>query len=181
MADQQLDAEQMGNAATIVQVVQTRGLPQRAAVISLATAYQESKLRNILVAVDHDSLGLFQQRVMYFTAAVAADPVKATNAFLDGLVAQPNWQTRPLTDVAADVQKPYEPYRGLYAQWEPLATQLTSQLWNATLSPPAGVPTGPTPTPGAGAPATVVSTPCAGEGGDSGGGDPPPRPRARTG
>ncbi len=153
VADQSLDAEQLANAATIVQVVQGRGLPTRAAVIALATAHQESKLHNITQAVDHDSLGLFQQRAMYYTAAVAADPVKATNAFLDLLVQQPNWQTRRLTDVAADVQKPYEPYRGLYAQWQPLAAQLTTQLWTAAMatSPGPGGPAGGVPCPGNGA------------------------------
>jgi len=153
VADQSLDAEQLANAATIVQVVQGRGLPAYAATVALATAYQESKLHNITQAVDHDSLGLFQQRVMYYAAAVAADPDKATNAFLDLLVQQPNWQTRPLTDVAADVQKPYEPYRGLYAQWQPLAAQLTTQLWTGTTatSPGPGRPAGGVPCPGNGA------------------------------
>ncbi len=153
VADQSLDAEQLANAATVVQVVQGRGLPAYAATVALATAYQESKLHNITQAVDHDSLGLFQQRVMYYAAAVAADPVKATNAFLDLLVQQPNWQTRPLTDVAADVQKPYEPYRGLYAQWQPLAAQLTTQLWTAAMatSPGPGLPAGGVPCPGNGA------------------------------
>ena len=153
VADQSLDAEQLANAATIVQVVEGRGLPAYAATVALATAYQESKLHNITQAVDHDSLGLFQQRAMYYTAAVAADPVKATNAFLDLLVQQPNWQTRRLTDVAADVQKPYEPYRGLYAQWQPLAGQLTTQLWTGTTasSPGPGGPAGGVPCPGNGA------------------------------
>ncbi len=153
VADQSLDAEQLANAATIVQVVEGRGLPAYAATVALATAYQESKLHNITQAVDHDSLGLFQQRAMYYTAAVAADPVKATNAFLDLLVQQPNWQTRPLTDVAADVQRPYEPYRGLYAQWQPLAGQLTTQLWTGTMatSPGPGLPAGGVPCPGNGA------------------------------
>lgn len=160
---QHLDAEQMANAATIVSVVQQRGLPARAAVIALATAYQESKLHNITQAVDHDSLGLFQQRVMYYTAAVAADPAKATSAFLDRLIQQPNWQTRPLTDVAADVQAPLEAYRGLYAQWEPLATQLTTQLWTG---PTTGTPAGPV---AAGVPVAAAAnpaTPCPGAGGD---------------
>jgi len=164
VANQPLDAEQMANAATIVQVTAARGLPQRAAVIALATAYQESKLHNIQVAVDHDSLGLFQQRVIYYTAEVAANPVKATNAFLDRLVQQPNWATRPLTDVAADVQQPYEPYRGLYAQWEPLAAQLTAQLWNSVNSTSSTSSTS-TAGPSAGA-GTVVARPCPGAGGD---------------
>ena len=116
VTDQHLDAEQMANAATIVSVVQQRGIPARAAVISLATAYQETKFVNYTVHTDNTtSLGLFAQMTIYFGADVAVDPAKATGAFLDILIRQPNWQTRPLTDVAADVQKPYEPYRGLYA------------------------------------------------------------------
>src|SRR6478752_5974491 len=53
--------EQMANAATITAVAVRRGLPARAATIALATAIQESKLRNIRFG-DRDSLGLFQQR-----------------------------------------------------------------------------------------------------------------------
>src|SRR5665647_2775566 len=61
-------------------------------------------------------------------------------------------QSRPLTDVAADVQKPLEAYRGLYARWQPLAAQLTAQLW--TGRPNAGAP-------GQGAGATTNAAPCA--------------------
>ena len=161
VAEQNLDAEQLANAATIVQVVQTRGLPPYAATISLAAAYQESKWHNITQAVDHDSLGLFQQRVITYTAAVAADPVKATNAFLDRLILQPNWQTRPLTDVVADIQRPYEPYRGLYAQWQPLAAQLTAQLWTGAATTTGGVP-GPGQVQG-----WAAGVPCPGAGGDT--------------
>ncbi len=155
--DQHLDAEQMANATTIVQVTAARGLPQRAAVIALATAYQESKFVNYTVHTDNTtSLGLFAQMTMYYGADVAVDPAKATGAFLVRLIQQPNWATRPLTEVAADVQKPYEPYRGLYAQWEPLATQLTAQLWPGSSAD--GSP--------------VTSTPCPGDGGDGGAGGP---------
>lgn len=149
VAETRLDAEQMANAALIVSVTHGRGLPPYAATVALATAYQESKLRNIQAAVDHDSLGLFQQRVVYFTAAVAADPVKATNTFLDSLIHQPNWQTRPLTEVAADIQRPDPRYRDRYAQWQPLAAALTALLW-------------PGPATGGQNPAT----PCPGLGGD---------------
>jgi hypothetical protein len=38
-----------------------RGLPPRAATIAIATAIQESKVRNITYG-DRDSVGLFQQR-----------------------------------------------------------------------------------------------------------------------
>ena len=56
-----LTAEQVANAATIAQVGRDRGLPERAVVIALATAQQESRLRNLDYG-DRDSLGLFQQR-----------------------------------------------------------------------------------------------------------------------
>ena len=53
--------EQAAHAATIAAVAEERGLPARAVTIALATAYQESDLRN-LDHGDRDSLGLFQQR-----------------------------------------------------------------------------------------------------------------------
>jgi hypothetical protein len=54
-----LTAEQVANAATIAAVGRDRGLPERAVVIALATAQQESRLRNLDYG-DRDSLGLFQ-------------------------------------------------------------------------------------------------------------------------
>jgi cell wall-associated NlpC family hydrolase len=127
--------EQQANAATIVATTQARGLPQRAAVIALATAYQETKFVNYLTHTDSTtSLGLFAQMTIYYGYDVATNPAKATSAFLDLLIQQPAWDTRPLTDVAADVQKPYGPYRGLYAQWEALATRITAQLWQGVSS-----------------------------------------------
>lgn len=158
VANVSLDAEQLANAATIAAVTQARGLPPYAATIALATAMAESTLHNITTALDHDSLGLFQQRVIYYTAAVAADPVKATGAFLQRLAAQPDWQTRPLTDVAADIQQPLEAYRGRYAQWQPLAAQLTAQLWTAAPHPGA---------PGQAVGATSNAAPCAASAGSN--------------
>src|SRR3954453_1678370 len=54
----EIDPEQAGNAAIIAAVGRWRGLPARAASIAIATAMQESKLRNINYG-DRDSLGLF--------------------------------------------------------------------------------------------------------------------------
>ena len=125
----QLDAEQMGNAQTVVSVVARRGLPAYAATVALATVAAESMFHNYLVFKDADSLGLFQQRVKYYGAPVAASPARATSAFLDRLVTVDRWATRPLTDVAAAVQMPRADLRGAYARWEPLATALTARLW----------------------------------------------------
>ena len=84
---------------------------------------------NYLVFRDADSLGLFQQRMQYYSAPVAASPARATSAFLDRLVTVDRWQTRPLTQVAATVQMPRADLRGAYAKWQPLAAALTAQLW----------------------------------------------------
>ena len=56
-----LSSEQGENASLIAAIGVRRGLPARAVSIALATAYQESKIRNLSHG-DRDSLGLFQQR-----------------------------------------------------------------------------------------------------------------------
>ena len=53
--------DQASNAAAITAIAVQRGLPPRAATIAIATAMQESKVRNVRFG-DRDSLGLFQQR-----------------------------------------------------------------------------------------------------------------------
>ncbi|NEE06657.1 hypothetical protein G3M58_09395, partial [Streptomyces sp. SID7499] len=57
----EMSLAQAVNAATISAVGTTRGMPERAVTIALATALQESTLRNIDYG-DRDSVGLFQQR-----------------------------------------------------------------------------------------------------------------------
>jgi murein DD-endopeptidase MepM/ murein hydrolase activator NlpD len=96
----------------------------------LATARQESGIRNLDYG-DRDSLGAFQQRPSqgWGTPDQVMNVPHATTTFLEHLVLVPGWETRPVTDVAADVQRPAEEYRGLYEQWVPLATRLTAQLW----------------------------------------------------
>ncbi len=56
-----LTLEQARNATVIASVGLTRGLPERAVAIALATAYQESGIRNLDYG-HADSVGLFQQR-----------------------------------------------------------------------------------------------------------------------
>ena len=53
--------DQASNAAAITAIAVKRDLPPRAATIAIATAMQESKVRNVRFG-DRDSLGLFQQR-----------------------------------------------------------------------------------------------------------------------
>jgi hypothetical protein len=103
------------------------GAPPRAWVIALATAMQESTLRNIPYG-DRDSEGLFQQRPSqgWGTQAQVTDPVYATTQFIQRLLAVPGWDAMALTDAAQIVQRSAFP--DAYRKWEVLATQLVTQL-----------------------------------------------------
>jgi cell wall-associated NlpC family hydrolase len=126
-----LDAEQLANAQAVIATAQGLGVPPRAAQIAVATAMQESSLRNLSYgdAAGPDSRGLFQQRTQFYGAAVATNPVLATQAFLAQVVAIPGWQLLPLTQVAATVQRPRADLRGAYAQWESAAGALVQRFW----------------------------------------------------
>ena len=120
-----LTSEQVANAATIAQVGRDRGLPERAVVIALATAQQESRLRNLDYG-DRDSLGLFQQRPSsgWGSPEQVQDPVYAANKFYDHLVRVPDWETGRLTEIAQKVQRSGFPEA--YQQWEELATKVAA-------------------------------------------------------
>lgn len=122
--------DQAQHAATIVGIGRRRGLPPRAMTIALATAMQESKLRN-LDHGDRDSLGLFQQRPSqgWGTPAQLQDPVYATEKFYDHLVKVDGYLERPLTDVAQDVQR--SGYPEAYAKHEARADFLTEAFTGA--------------------------------------------------
>lgn len=127
--------EQTANAATVTHLAVQRGLPPRAASIALATAIQESKLRNI--AYGHaDSLGLFQQRPSqgWGTAEQVMDPVYAAGRFYDALVQVPGWQEGVITEVAQEVQR--SAYPEAYADHERQGRLLASALSGET---PAGL------------------------------------------
>jgi peptidoglycan DL-endopeptidase CwlO len=155
-----LTAEQMANAQTIVAVTASRHLPAYAALVALTTAYMESILRNSIAETDHDSEGLFQQRISIYTKAVADDPVKATNAFLDRLITVPNWQTNPVGFDAQTVQISKYPDR--YAANQPLGAALTGTLWPAAAAA-AGLPPSPAGATGTGI-VTIPAVACAGDG-----------------
>lgn len=123
--------DQAGNAAVIAAVGHTRGLSTRAVTIAIATAMQESKLRNIRFG-DRDSLGLFQQRPSqgWGTAEQILDPVYSSGAFYDRLVKVTDFETRPLTEVAQAVQRSAFPQA--YAKHEEEAVALAHALTGAT-------------------------------------------------
>nr|WP_240973733.1 C40 family peptidase [Nonomuraea sp. FMUSA5-5] len=122
-----MDSEQQTHAALIVQVAMERGLPARAAVISIATALQESQLRNLRYG-HLDSLGLFQQRPSqgWGTPEQILDPRHATGTFYDHLITVRRWEQLPLTRAAQAVQRSARP--DAYARWEPLAQRLVDAL-----------------------------------------------------
>ncbi|HYN28956.1 MAG TPA: hypothetical protein VES95_03660 [Dermatophilaceae bacterium] len=123
----ELDPGQMGHAATITAIAMQRGLPARAATIALATAIQESKLRNLRYG-DRDSLGLFQQRPSqgWGTAEQVLDPEHATNAFYDALVKIDGYEDMEITEVAQEVQR--SAYPQAYADHEQEGRILASAL-----------------------------------------------------
>ncbi|MEU1813006.1 M23 family metallopeptidase [Micromonospora aurantiaca (nom. illeg.)] len=126
-----LTAEQTRNAATIVQVGQRLTVPPRGWVIAVATALQESGLRNLGHlgdANDHDSLGLFQQRPSqgWGSPAQVMDPVHASTEFYQKLMTIDGWETMPLTVAAQKVQ--VSAYPDAYAKHEPLATAVVNAL-----------------------------------------------------
>lgn len=119
--------EQAVNAATITAVGTGRGLPERAVAIALATALQESGLRNISHG-DRDSLGLFQQRPSqgWGTPREILDPTYAAGEFYKHLVKVDDYQKLPLTVAAQRVQR--SGYPEAYAKHEPDATVLAAAL-----------------------------------------------------
>lgn len=130
----ELAPDQAVNASLITAVAVQRGLPPRAASIALATAMQESKLRNIGHGdqAGPDSRGLFQQRPSqgWGTEEQVMDPYYAVNAFYDALVRIPGYETMEITDAAQQVQR--SAYPTAYAQHEDMGRFFASGLSGQT-------------------------------------------------
>jgi murein DD-endopeptidase MepM/ murein hydrolase activator NlpD len=127
--------EQIDNAAIIVDVGYRLKVPPRGWVIAVATALQESSLHNYRVAVDHDSLGLFQQRpsMGWGTPEQLVDPRYASRKFYEALARKaPEWPRMRLSDAAQKVQVSFN--GSLYQRWEPMATALVNQLTKGAAS-----------------------------------------------
>ncbi|MER5606508.1 hypothetical protein ABT059_10675 [Micromonospora tulbaghiae] len=128
-----LNDEQTRNVKAIIAATKKAGMDERAAVVSIATALQESKLENLGHLGDrndHDSQGLFQQRPSsgWGTVEQITDPEYSTTAFLKGLKQVDGWQDMPLTKAAQTVQ--VSAYPDHYAQWEQQAADLVAEHWN---------------------------------------------------
>ncbi|MET1043451.1 MAG: LysM peptidoglycan-binding domain-containing protein [Microbacteriaceae bacterium] len=133
-----LTEEMRKNARTIVRVGQDLGVPDAGIVIALATAMQESSLRNLNYG-DRDSLGLFQQRPSagWGTPEQIMNPTHSARLFYGGdsnpnlgvtrgLLEIPGWQSMTLTEAAQAVQ--ISAFPDAYAQWE-----TSARAWFADL------------------------------------------------
>lgn len=123
--------DQASNAAAITAIAVQRGLPPRAATIAIATAMQESKVRNVRYG-DRDSLGLFQQRPSqgWGTAEQILDPEYATNKFYDALVEVEGYADMDVAVAAQEVQRSAD--GSAYAQHEAQARVTASVLSGQT-------------------------------------------------
>jgi hypothetical protein len=123
----EVDVEQARWSALMAAIAQNRGLPPRATTIAIATAFQESKIRNIDYG-DRDSVGLFQQRPSqgWGTVEQIMDPVYSIGKFYDGLVKVDDYTAKEITVAAQEVQR--SAYPGAYAQHEDYARALASSL-----------------------------------------------------
>ena len=119
------------NASNIISIGRQLGVGDYAIVIALATAMQESSLRNIAFG-DRDSIGLFQQRpsagwgtkeqIMqpdYSIRAFFGGPTSPAGSRVRGLLDIKDWHLKPLTEAAQSVQ--ISAFPTAYAKWEPSA------------------------------------------------------------
>lgn len=118
-----IDEKQLEHAVTIVETGQEMGLPRRAYVVAIATALQESRLSVLAntsvphsfdysprdgYGVDHDSVGIFQQRVKYYCVndvAYCMDPRYSAMKFFNDLERVDGWESLPVTVAAQKVQR----------------------------------------------------------------------------
>lgn len=133
-----LSSESAGYASIIIQVGRELGVSDYGIVIALATAMQESTMRNLDWG-DRDSVGLFQQRPSAGWGSVEqlTDPWHSARLFYggasnpnrgntSGLLDVHNWESLPLTVAAQAVQ--ISAYPDAYAKWESSAWQWLAEL-----------------------------------------------------
>ncbi|MBP6043268.1 MAG: LysM peptidoglycan-binding domain-containing protein [Rhodoluna sp.] len=133
-----LTDEMRMNASAIIQIGRELRVGDYAIVIALATAMQESSLRNIAFG-DRDSIGLFQQRpsahwgtraeimkIDYSIRAFFGGPTSPTKKDVRGLLDISGWKRMSLTEAAQAVQISAHP--SAYAKWEPSAWNWLAEL-----------------------------------------------------
>ncbi|MFF4777476.1 hypothetical protein ACFY05_31935 [Microtetraspora fusca] len=126
-----LNTEQRTNATAVVNEAARRHLPERAAVIAIATTLRESWLHTGVVGDKGTAHGIFQQRGVsgWGPLSERLDPTISARKFYSHLVKQKDWQSLPLTVAAANVQRPRKDLRGAYAEFEGVAGDIVD--WTA--------------------------------------------------
>jgi hypothetical protein len=130
-----LGPAELANARTVIGVGKGAQIPEQGQVIALMTAMQESKFVNYTTPVDHDSLGIFQQRPStgWGTPEQITDVPTSSKSFYGvapfgsnpGLIQIDGWPAIPPGEVCQAVQRSAFPDR--YAQWEQFARDLLAQ------------------------------------------------------
>jgi hypothetical protein len=130
-----LGPAELANARTVIGVGKGAQIPEQGQVIALMTAMQESKFVNYTTPVDHDSLGIFQQRPStgWGTPEQITDVPTSSKSFYGvapfgsnpGLIQIDGWPSLPPGEVCQAVQRSAFPDR--YAQWEQFARDLLAQ------------------------------------------------------
>ncbi|MFC0581396.1 hypothetical protein [Micrococcoides hystricis] len=125
-----LAPDQTRNGSIIAAAGLERGLDRHEVMIALATARQESKLRNIGYGdtVGPDSRGLFQQRPSqgWGTEEQIMDPWYAANRFYQELETVPGYRDLSVTEAAQAVQR--SAYPDAYAKHEDVAAAFARAL-----------------------------------------------------
>jgi hypothetical protein len=132
----------MDHAVAIVRVSQDMNLPERAALVAMVTALQESHLRNLANAtvpaslkLDHegvernfDSVGIFQQRPSqgWGTVAELMDPETAARRFFERLIRVSNWEKLGIGAAAQAVQRSAFP--NAYDKQQPKAQRIVDAI-----------------------------------------------------
>lgn len=124
-ATQGFSSEQVANAKIIWTVARQLKAGERGAVVGVATALQESTLRNLPYG-DRDSLGLFQQRDSWGSRAVRLNPVDSARLFFRALGKVKGWQQLSVDAAAQTVQRSAFPTA--YANQVQSAVKLVSFL-----------------------------------------------------
>lgn len=128
-------SSQLSVAKTIVSVGQRLGASQKLIRAALSTGWVESRLRNLTKAVDHDSLGVFQQRPSvgeWGTAQQILDVEHAAESFYRTAMRMDR-QSLTAGQLAAKVQRPAKQNAGRYEEELPIADALLNRLESAGL------------------------------------------------
>ncbi|WP_025274186.1 M23 family metallopeptidase [Haloglycomyces albus] len=137
-----LQRAQRYNARDVYRAGAERGIPREGIVVAFVTAFQESQFKNYAnenvpesleldhddVGTDHDSVGVFQQRVSMDWGPIEdlMDPYASANLFYDALMELNDWKTMSPYVAAQKVQK--SAYPRAYKKHESKAETLVLKL-----------------------------------------------------